>query len=84
MNLLRLIFDLFLMYMLYKLVFDFIIPIFTTTKQVKQKMNEMQQKMNEHQNNFQKNNSQPFSKTEEKKVDREDYIEYEEIKSTDK
>ena len=81
MNIFRLIFDLFVIYMIYKLIFDFIIPVFTTTKQMKQKMTEMQQKMQEQQGS---NKTKSFSKPEEKKVEHEDYIDYEEIKETNK
>ena len=43
----RVIFELFVLYLLYKLIFDFIIPVYQTTRSVKKKMGEMQQKMEE-------------------------------------
>ena len=79
MKILEVLFELFVLYLLYKLIFDFIIPVYQTTKQVKQKMGEMHQKMNEH---MQQQQSQ-FSAAEKKadtKPEREDYIEYEEVK----
>lgn len=77
MNILRLLFELFVVYILYKFIFDFIIPVYNTTKQVKQKMNEMQQKQDSPVND-------PYTKTQtheaHKKPAHEDYIDYEEIK----
>jgi sortase (surface protein transpeptidase) len=72
------LFELFLLYLLYKLIFDFIIPIYHTTKQVKQKMGEMQQQMNR-----QQQQNQPFTATPKETAPNsknEDYIEFEEVK----
>jgi hypothetical protein len=76
---LKVLFELFMLYLLYKLVFDFIIPIYQTTKQVKQKVGEMQRNMNEQ---MQKQNNQfaDTPKTNAPKVDKDDYIDYEEVK----
>jgi hypothetical protein len=76
MNIFRLLFELFLLYLAYKLIFDFIIPVYKTTKQVKQKMAEMQQKMDErHQQ------SSPASKSSTGETTLGgDYIDYEEVK----
>jgi hypothetical protein len=84
MNLFRIVFELFALYLLYKLIFDFVIPVAKTTKQVKKQFNEMSSRMQEnmHQqqqqtnNNFSKNTSTVTSSG--KKND--DYIEFEEIK----
>lgn len=68
----------FLVYLLYRLVFYFILPIYKTTKQVKKGFREMQEKM------YQQGNQQAadnLSKTKEpgnKEVG--DYIDFEEIK----
>lgn len=78
MKILEVLFELFVLYLLYKLIFDFIIPVYQTTKQVKQKVGEMQQKMNE-----QMKQQQSFTtaaKEPPQKPAREDYIEYEEVK----
>lgn len=48
MGIIRVIVELFVLYLLYKLIFDFIIPVYRTSKQVKQKVGEMQNQMNEH------------------------------------
>ncbi len=79
MSILKILFELFVLYLVYKLIFDFIIPVYQTTKQVKQKVTEMQNQMNEHQKQQQTNN---FADRKEKETQpvREDYIEFEEIK----
>jgi len=79
MKIIEVIGELFLLYLLYKLVFDLIIPVYQATKQVKTKMGEMQQKMNEQQRQQQQ---QQFTTQEQPKarVDSDDYIDYEEVK----
>lgn len=83
MNVFKVIFQLFVLYLLYKLIFDFIIPVYKATKQVKKQMNDMQGRMNEQMENFQQNQnsgqSQP-GKTAQQKPPASDYIEYEEVK----
>ena len=46
-QILRLAGELILLYILYKLIFDFIIPIYQSTKRVKKQFGEMQNKMEE-------------------------------------
>ena len=78
MNILRLALELFVFYVVYKLVVDYIIPIYKTSKQVKTKMNEMQQKMAERN---QTTSTAPDTKNDiAAKPDKEDYIDYEEVK----
>lgn len=83
MNIFKLLFELFLLYMLYKLVFDFIIPVYKASKRMKEQVNQMQQKMREQQNH------QPVqeetvlnnrAKTAAGKASAKDYIEFEEVK----
>lgn len=76
---LKVLVELFVMYLIYKLVFDFIIPIYQTTKQVKQKVGEMQRNTNE-QMQKQSNQFTDTPKTTAPKVDKDDYIDYEEVK----
>ena len=78
MKFLGTLFELFLLYLLYKLIFDFIIPIYRTTKQVKQKMGEMQQQMNRQQQQNQQFTATPKEKAPSSK--NEDYSEFEEVK----
>lgn len=80
MNILRLAGEIFLIYILYKLIFDFIIPIYQATKKVKKQFGEMQNGMDEQLSKFkqQQASAKPPASTSAKK---EDYIDYEEIKS---
>ena len=79
MGIFRILFELFVLYLVYKLIFDFIIPVYQTTRQVKQKVGEMQEKMKEHLKK-QENQFSSTSKEKPAKPTREDYIEYEEVK----
>ena len=78
MNILRLALELIVFYVVYKLVVDYIIPIYKTSKQVKTKMNEMQQKMAERQQTPPP--ASPGKNDITAKPDKEDYIDYEEVK----
>jgi hypothetical protein len=82
MNILRILFELFVVYLVYKLIFDFIIPVYKTSKQVKRKMNDMHQRMQQQQNESHvKDNFTSSSRpVESKRAAHEDYIDYEEIK----
>jgi len=82
MNILKLAFELFVIYILYKLIFEFIIPVYKTTKQVKQKMDDMHQRMQQTQD---QQASGPYdnrhqSTTAPKRAPSDDYIDYEEVK----
>ena len=77
---LRYLFYAFLIYLAYRLVFHFIIPIYKTTRQVKKQFREMHSRM-------QDNMSQPppFQQpatpaTENKTKQAGDYIDFEELK----
>jgi len=87
MNILRLAGELFLLYILYKLIFDFIIPIYNTTKKVKNQFGEMHNKMQDQMNAFNQQQASSSSKgsplgktTANDPAKKEDYIDYEEIK----
>jgi len=83
MNIFRLAFEIFAIYILYRLVFDFIIPIYNTTKRVKKQFGEMHDKMQEQMNKYNQQQT-TASKVNEPKVNEpkkdEEYIDYEEIK----
>jgi hypothetical protein len=67
-------------YLLFKLVFNFIIPLFKTTKQIRQQFKDVQSRMQE-QMNAQHTQQAPFQEgPRPQKVDKEDYLEFEEIK----
>ena len=77
---LKLIIELFVIYIVYKLIFEFIIPVYNTTKQVKRKINEMQHQMHQQEkNNFQQREEGPTN-SKSTSVNDSDYIDYEEIK----
>lgn len=80
MNILRLAGELFLLYILYKLIFDFIIPIYNTTKKVKKQFGEMHNKMQEQMNTFNKQQTSASQTTKPPPANKEDYIDYEEVK----
>ena len=77
---LRYLFFAFLIYLAYRLVFHFIIPVYKTTRQVKKQFREMHSRMEE-----QVSQQQPFQQpatpaTENKKQQAGDYIDFEELK----
>jgi hypothetical protein len=73
---LRFLFYAFLIYLAYKLIFDFIIPVVRTTRQVKRGFREMKDKMEQHYQHEQGPVAQPQKKNDISG----DYIEYEEVK----
>lgn len=76
MNIVRILFELLALYLLYKFIFDFIIPIYRTTKQMKGQVKNMQEKMREQE----KSQQMHSTATPTQKAKREDYIDFEEIK----
>ena len=83
MNLFRLAGELFLIYILYKLIFEFIIPVFQATKKVKKQFGEMHTKMQDQMNkmNQQANGASSAPKPTPTATPKAgDYIEYEEVK----
>ena len=84
MNIFKLIGELVVIYILYKLIFDFIIPLYKASKQMKGKMKDMQERM-QHQQRAQTEQQrqqqqppQPPRATE--RISKDDYIDYEEVK----
>jgi hypothetical protein len=78
MNIFRIAAELFLMYVLYKLIFDFIIPIYESTKKIKKQFGDIQNKMQQDMNAA---NTKNATAKQETKVAREgDYIDFEEVK----
>ncbi|MGG9970937.1 hypothetical protein ACQ33O_04000 [Ferruginibacter sp. SUN002] len=81
MNFFRIVFELFALYLLYKLIFDFIIPVTKTTKAVKKQFGDMQSQMQEKMNQFNKQEqTQQANKKTASTPKSDDYIEFEEIK----
>ena len=78
---LRYLFYAFLIYLAYRLVFHFIIPIYKTTKQVKKQFREMHSRMEDHINQQQANQQTTYAQAENKKEQvGGDYIDFEEVK----
>ena len=77
---LRYLFYAFLIYLAYRLVFHFIIPIYKTTKQVKKQFREMHGRMEDHLNQQEVNQQTMPPKQEDKKAQAGDYIDFEEVK----
>ncbi len=78
MNILRLAAELFLIYILYKLIFEFVVPLYNSTKKIKKQFGEMQSKMQQDMNSYNNQQNQRSPKPEVKKEG--DYIEFEEVK----
>lgn len=76
---LRFLFYAFLVYMLYKLVFDFIIPVYRTTKRVKKGFREMNERMQQHTEAFTQQ-TRPAAKPQKEQARPGDYIDFEEVK----
>ena len=89
MTMLRFLFYAFLIYLAYRLVFHFIIPIYKTTRQVKKQFRDMSERMNnsdvhgrmeDHLNQYQANQQHPIPNTEKKREQvGGDYIDFEEV-----
>lgn len=80
MNLFRIVAELFLLYLLYKFIFDFIIPIYESSKKIKRQFSDMQDKMQNDLNNYQ-GRSQKSTAPERPKTKEGDYIDFEEVKT---
>ena len=71
----------FLIYLLYRLIFNFIIPVYKTTRQVKDHLKDMHSHMNEQMNKQKQTyQSAPTNKSESTGEKAGDYIDFEEVK----
>jgi len=77
---LKTILELFVLYIIYKLVFGFIIPVYQTTKHLSKKMSDMQQQMKAENDAAIKNQNQAANKAGTTSSSSSDYIDYEEVK----
>jgi hypothetical protein len=78
MNIFRLAAELFIIYIAYRFIFDFLIPIYNTSKKVKQQFGQMQEKMQ--QMNTQQQQQAPPATPPKPPVSKDEYIDYEEVK----
>jgi hypothetical protein len=72
--------EIFLLYLLYKFIFDFIIPVYQSSKKIKKQFGEMQEKMQNDLKNYQNQNQQKASQPQPSSKKEGDYIDFEEIK----
>ncbi|HVZ96894.1 MAG TPA: hypothetical protein VG847_08475 [Chitinophagaceae bacterium] len=77
MNLFRLIAEFFLVYILYKLIFDFVIPIYQSAGKMKRQFGEMQNRM---QQDMKAASTRQQAMRPEPVKKEGDYIDFEEIK----
>ena len=70
----------FVAYLIFKLVFDFVIPVYKTTRQVKQKFREMNEQMRGQQGRQASQSSQPKNGADKEKSTLGEYIDFEEVK----
>jgi hypothetical protein len=66
-------------YILYKLVFDFIVPVYKTTTHVKNQFKNMHDNMHQQADNFQQQ-QKPGQEKEKKNTPVGEYIDFEEVK----
>ena len=66
----------FALYFLYRFIFELVIPVYRTTKEVKRQFDSVKQQHAEHNGTQHKSQKQSFNKAT---IDKSDYIEFEEI-----
>lgn len=71
--------EIFLLYLLYKFIFDFIIPVYQSSKKIKKQFGEMQQKMQDDLKNYQNQDQQKAAPKQQPSKKEGDYIDFEEI-----
>jgi Sec-independent protein translocase protein TatA len=79
---LKIIFYTFIFWLLYKLIFDFIVPVYQSTKQVRRQMGDIQDRMRQQFEQQQQaaEPQRPQAAANAKKADKSDYLDFEEIK----
>lgn len=82
MSILGFLFLVFISYLVYRLVFDFIIPVYKTTRRIRKGFREMQERMNPNagQHQQEKNYSTQTQSSESNKSGTGEYIDFEEVK----
>ena len=71
--------ELFFFYILYKIIFEFIIPVYNASRQMSRKMNEFQQQMRQKEQQFQHESQKPVNPAPTADSGK-DYIDFEEVK----
>ena len=71
----------FLIYIIYRFVFEFLVPVYKATQKIKKGFRDMQEKVNENVNQQQQNASSTNSDTNQnKKETLGEYIDFEDVK----
>ena len=70
----------FLLYLAYKLIFNFIIPIYKTTRQVKRSFRDMQEQMQQRTDPYYQQPQNNASTQKASNGNKGDYIDFEEVK----
>jgi hypothetical protein len=65
---------------LYKLIFDFIIPVYRASRDIKKRFREMHQQMSDEANRFNQQTNIQQRETPNKRPAKQDYIDFEEVK----
>jgi hypothetical protein len=78
----EIIYEFIIAYIIYKLVFGFVVPVYRTGKMMKDSMSKMQEDMSRAQEQFYRQQEQQQSRpsTEKPRGIDDDYIDYEEVK----
>lgn len=80
MEILRFLFYAFLLYLAFRLVFDFIIPVVRTTKRIRKGFREMHERMNQHTEPYQPQENSTKQNQGTNKSGVGEYIDFEEVK----
>ena len=83
MTILGFLFLVFVVYLAYRLIFDFILPVYRTTKRVRRSFREMQERMNQHTQQYHQQEDpakQNRERSNSQKGGTGEYIDFEEIK----
>jgi len=81
----KILITIFLLWLAYKVIFDFIIPVYQSTKQVRQQMSDIQDHMQQQFRQQQQaqqaaQQEQQQRATQQRAADKGDYIDFEEVK----
>ncbi|HWI93807.1 MAG TPA: hypothetical protein VNT20_21145 [Flavisolibacter sp.] len=81
MEILRFLFYAFLLYLGFRLVFDFIIPVVKTTRRIKKGFREMHERMNQHTEPYNQQENAAKQNQDSNKGGVGEYIDFEEVKN---
>ncbi|MBS1736683.1 MAG: hypothetical protein JSS98_08810 [Bacteroidetes bacterium] len=79
MNIFKLAWELLVVYIIYKLIFGFIVPLYRSAKNMRQQFNDLQSKMQQPQQGGTVNANEEGFKQSQAPVKEGEYIEYEEV-----